>query len=102
MIKAHVHVTVKEGVLDPQGKAVAGALGKLGFDEVASVRIGKYLVLELDTDDRAYATEQVKKMCEALLANPVVEDYAFELEAVADGAPGSVVATDAEPVETTG
>ena len=82
MIKAHVHVTVKEGVLDPQGKAVAGALGKLGFEDVATVRVGRYLVLELATDDRVRASEQVKKMCEALLANPVVEDYAFELEAI--------------------
>ncbi|MDG0792499.1 phosphoribosylformylglycinamidine synthase subunit PurS [Cohnella ginsengisoli] len=79
-MKATVYVTIKENVLDPQGNAVQGSLQTLGFDEVAKVRIGKYLELTLDTTDRAVAEERVKAMCEKLLANTVIEDYRFELE----------------------
>ncbi|CAI6079963.1 phosphoribosylformylglycinamidine synthase subunit PurS [Cohnella sp. JJ-181] len=79
-MKATVYVTIKENVLDPQGNAVQGSLQTLGFDEVAKVRIGKYLELTLDTADRAVAEERVKAMCEKLLANTVIEDYRFELE----------------------
>lgn len=79
-MKATVYVTIKENVLDPQGNAVQGSLQTLGFDEVAKVRIGKYMELELDTTDRAVAEERVKAMCEKLLANTVIEDYRFELE----------------------
>ncbi|QTH40942.1 phosphoribosylformylglycinamidine synthase subunit PurS [Cohnella sp. LGH] len=79
-MKAKVYVTIKENVLDPQGNAVQGALHTLGFGEVGKVRIGKYLELELDTNDRAQAEEKLKVMCEKLLANTVVEDYRFELE----------------------
>ncbi|THF78781.1 phosphoribosylformylglycinamidine synthase subunit PurS [Cohnella fermenti] len=79
-MKATVYVTIKENVLDPQGNAVQGSLQTLGFSEVAKVRIGKYLELQLDTTDRAEAEERVKAMCEKLLANTVVEDYRFELE----------------------
>lgn len=80
MIKATVYVTIKEGVLDPQGNAVQGALHSLGFQEVGQVRIGKYMELMLDTDDRAEAERRVKEMCEKLLANTVVENYRFTLE----------------------
>ncbi|EFM10748.1 phosphoribosylformylglycinamidine synthase, purS [Paenibacillus curdlanolyticus YK9] len=79
-MKATVYVTIKENVLDPQGTAVQGALHTMGFAEVGSVRIGKYLELELDTNDKAEAEVQLKAMCEKLLANTVVEDYRFELE----------------------
>lgn len=79
-MKATVYVTIKENVLDPQGNAVQGSLQTLGFNEVAKVRIGKYLEIQLDTNDRAQAEERVKAMCEKLLANTVVEDYRFELE----------------------
>lgn len=79
MIKAHVWVTIKQGVLDPQGKAVQGALASLGFDEVDDVRVGKFLEIDLQTDDRDAAASRVKAMCDALLANPVIEDYRFEL-----------------------
>ncbi|TFE26935.1 phosphoribosylformylglycinamidine synthase subunit PurS [Cohnella luojiensis] len=79
-MKAKVYVTIKQNVLDPQGNAVQGALHTLGFGEVGKVRIGKYLELELDTNDRAQAEEKLKVMCEKLLANTVVEDYRFELE----------------------
>lgn len=80
MIKATVYVTIKQSVLDPQGVAVQGALHSMGFEEVSSVRIGKYMELKLDTTDRSEAEARVKAMCEKLLANTVVEDYRFELE----------------------
>ncbi|AWB43387.1 phosphoribosylformylglycinamidine synthase [Paenibacillus sp. CAA11] len=80
MIKATVYVTIKQSVLDPQGVAVQGALHSMGFQEVESLRIGKYMELQLDTNDRAEAEARVKTMCEKLLANTVVEDYRFELE----------------------
>lgn len=80
MLKATVYVTIKQGVLDPQGVAVQGALHSMGFQEVESLRIGKYMELSLNTDNRAEAEQQVKQMCEKLLANTVVEDYRYELE----------------------
>lgn len=79
MIKATVYVTIKQGVLDPQGVAVQGALHSMGFQEVGKVRIGKYMELELDTTDRNVAESRVKEMCEKLLANTVIEDYRYEL-----------------------
>jgi phosphoribosylformylglycinamidine synthase PurS subunit len=79
-MKATVYVTVKENVLDPQGKAVQGALHSMGFDEVGEVRIGKYMELNLDTNDKAVAEERVRTMCEKLLANTVIEDYRYELK----------------------
>ncbi|GLX67847.1 phosphoribosylformylglycinamidine synthase [Paenibacillus catalpae] len=79
-MKAKVYVTIKQNVLDPQGQAVQGSLHTMGFAEVEKVRIGKYLELELDTNDRAEAEARVKVMCEKLLANTVVEDFRFELE----------------------
>ena len=80
MLKATVYVTIKQNVLDPQGNAVQGALHSMGFKEVEKVRIGKYLELSLDTDNRAEAEARVRDMCEKLLANTVIEDYRFELE----------------------
>ncbi len=79
-MKAKVYVTIKENVLDPQGNAVQSALHSLGFGGVSKVRIGKFMEVELDAADRAQAEEQLKSMCEKLLANTVVEDYRFELE----------------------
>lgn len=79
MLKATVYVTVKENVLDPQGNAVQRALHSMGFNEVNKVRIGKYMELELDTNDRKVAEERLKAMCEKLLANTVIEDYRYEL-----------------------
>jgi len=75
MTKAIVNVFLKEGVLDPQGKAAHHALDSLGFEGVQDVRIGKQIVLQLDTDDKAKAEAEVKEMCETLLANTVIEDY---------------------------
>ncbi len=77
---AIVNVFLKEGVLDPQGKAAHHALDSLGFEGVKDVRIGKQIVLQLDTDDKAKAEAEVKEMCETLLANTVIEDYNIEIK----------------------
>ncbi|AMM84586.1 phosphoribosylformylglycinamidine synthase subunit PurS [Martelella lutilitoris] len=79
MINARVIVTLKNGVLDPQGKAIEGALHGLGFDGLSAARQGKVFDLALDTDDRAKAEADVAAMCEKLLANMVIENYAIEL-----------------------
>jgi phosphoribosylformylglycinamidine synthase subunit PurS len=78
-MKAHIKVTLKSGVLDPQGKAIEGALGSLGFSGVESVRQGKYFEVELAEKDRAKAAAQVKAMCDKLIANTVIENYSVEL-----------------------
>lgn len=78
-MKAKIFITLKNGVLDPQGKAVAGALANLGFSEVADVRQGKYIEIDLKEKDKAKASEQVKQMCQKLLANTVIENFNFEL-----------------------
>ncbi len=77
-MKARVHVTLKPGVLDPQGKAIQKALTGLGFDGVESVRQGKVIELDLAETDPARAKERVREMCEKLLANTVIENYAVE------------------------
>ncbi len=79
MTTAIVNVFLKEGVLDPQGKATHHALDSLGFEGVEDVRIGKQIVLKLTTDDKKAAEAEVKEMCETLLANTVIEDYAIEI-----------------------
>lgn len=79
-MKAKIYITLKPGVLDPQGKAVQHALGSLGFAEVQDARIGKYVELKLIDADRAKAEADVKQMCEKLLANTVIESYRYELE----------------------
>ena len=78
-MKARVHITLKEGVLDPQGKAIRGALSALGFKGVNQVRQGKYLELDLEESDLARAREIVEAMCAKLLANTVIEDYSIEI-----------------------
>jgi len=82
-MKAKVYVTLKNGVLDPQGKAIEGALGHLGFDGVDSVRQGKFIEVELAETDASAAKAKLKEMCEQLLANTVIENYDIELEAAA-------------------
>jgi phosphoribosylformylglycinamidine synthase PurS subunit len=79
-LKARVHITLKNGVLDPQGKAVQHALHGLGFTSVDDVRQGKYIELKLKTKDRAKAKAEVEKMCKALLANVIVENYTVDLD----------------------
>ncbi len=78
-MKARVHITLKSGVLDPQGKAIANALGSLGFEGVGEVRQGKYLELELAQTDPDKARAEVDAMCERLLANTVIENYAIDI-----------------------
>ncbi len=79
MIRARVTVTLKNGVLDPQGKAIEGALGTLGFDGVDQVRQGKVFDIELTSADRNLAEQEIADMCEKLLANTVIEDYAVDI-----------------------
>ncbi|MER2604644.1 MAG: phosphoribosylformylglycinamidine synthase subunit PurS [Siculibacillus sp.] len=78
-MKARVTVTLKNGVLDPQGKAIQGALKSLGFAGVDDVRQGKIIELDLAATDRAKAQAEVEAMCEKLLANTVIENYRIEL-----------------------
>ena len=80
-MKARVHVTLKEGVLDPQGKAIANALAELGFDGVHGVRQGKYIEIDVDETDPGKAKSAVDEMCVKLLANTVIENYTIELDA---------------------
>ena len=78
-MKAIVNVSLKAGVLDSQGKAVHHALDSLHFSGINDVRVGKQIILKLDTDDKTAALADVTKMCEDLLANTVIEDYEIEL-----------------------
>ncbi len=78
-MKVKIHVTLKQGILDPQGKAIEHALDSLGFKHAANVRVGKYMELDLDQTDRAKAEAEVKAMCEKLLANTIIEEYRCEL-----------------------
>ncbi len=80
-MKARIRITLKNGVLDPQGKAIQNALSGLGFKGVEEVRQGKYIEVDLAATDEAAARAEVEKMCQELLANTVIEDYAFELSA---------------------
>jgi len=77
-MRVSVYVTLKNGILDPQGQAVQKTLVGLGFSDVRDVRIGKYVQLEVDTDDEGDAIERVRAMCERLIANTVIEDYRVE------------------------
>jgi len=79
VIKARITVTLKNGVLDPQGKAIEHALGALGFDGVGSVRQGKVFDVELQSTDKAKAEAEIKAMCDRLLANTVIENYSIAL-----------------------
>ena len=78
-MKAKIHVTLKSGVLDPQGKAVGHALAGLGFSGVGEVRQGKFIEIELSETDAGKAKASVEEMCKKLLANTVIENYAVEI-----------------------
>lgn len=78
-MKAKIHVTLKLGILDPQGKAIEHALDSLGFKHAANVRVGKYIELDLQETDATKAEVAVKAMCEKLLANTIIEEYRYEL-----------------------
>jgi phosphoribosylformylglycinamidine synthase PurS subunit len=79
VVKAKIHVTLKQGILDPQGKAIEHALDSLGFKNAGNVRVGKYMELDLRQTDKAKAEVEVKQMCEKLLANTIIEEYRYEL-----------------------
>lgn len=79
-MKARVFITLKDGVLDPQGKAIGHALNNLGFHEAGGVRQGKVIDIELNERDQAKARSRVREMCEMLLANTVIEKYEIELQ----------------------
>ena len=78
-MKAKIHVTLKQGILDPQGKAIEHALDSLGFRNAANVWVGKYMELDVKETDKTKAEAQVKSMCEKLLANTIIEEYRYEL-----------------------
>ena len=78
-MKARIHITLKSGVLDPQGKAIEGALKSLGVEGVASVRQGKVFDIEIDAGDGQSARQKLGEACEKLLANMIVENYSVEL-----------------------
>lgn len=75
-----VYVTPRKGILDPQGRAVEQSLKSFGFKSVSDVKIGKYITLEIAAKSVDDAREQARKMCERLLANPLIEDYTFEVQ----------------------
>ena len=77
---ARVDITLKPAVNDPQGNTILGALHSLGFAQVGTVRAGKYMEIRLDAADKGKAEEQVTEMCKKLLANPVIEDFRFEID----------------------
>lgn len=79
-MKARVHITLKSGVLDPQGKAIGHALEALGFEGVNDVRQGKVIEIDMVEEDPAKARKQVEEMCRKLLANTVIENYVVDLE----------------------
>jgi phosphoribosylformylglycinamidine synthase len=82
MYLARVYVRLKPTVNDPQGLTIKGGLHSLGFSQVVNVRAGKYIEISLAGDDRAAAEAQVREMCDRLLANPVIEEFRFDLEEV--------------------
>jgi phosphoribosylformylglycinamidine synthase len=79
-MRVRIFVSLKKGVLDPQGKAIERSLHAFGYNEVQDVRAGKFLELEVDATSRESAEARVREMCDKLLANPVIEDYRFEIK----------------------
>ena len=99
MYRARVFVSLKKGVLDPQGSTVKSAMGTLGYEGIQEVRIGKFLDITLDAPDAASAEEQVREMSRRLLANPVLEDFNLVIEDLGGGAPGRL-AVSSSPAES--
>jgi phosphoribosylformylglycinamidine synthase len=83
MLEARIHVTLKKSVLDPQGETVKSGLASLGFSTVQDCRVGKFMVIRLNESDTAAAKAKVDEMCRKLLANPVIEEYVFQISEVA-------------------
>ena len=80
-MQARIFVTPRKGILDPQGRAIEGALRSLGIKGVGGVHVGRYIIVELDAPTRSEAEQLVRQMCAELLANPNIEDYRFEVDA---------------------
>lgn len=78
-MKAKIYITLKNGVLDPQGKAISSSLEHLGFDNVGETRVGKFIEINLKETNKTKAEQDIKAMCEKLLANTVIENYSFEI-----------------------
>jgi len=85
MYKVSVYVTPKKGILDPQGATIERALPALGHTGVGQIRVGRFITLEVEGDEREAVSAEVDSMCRRLLANPIIEDYSFELSAEASG-----------------
>jgi phosphoribosylformylglycinamidine synthase subunit PurS len=79
-MRVKIFVSLKNGVLDPQGKAIERSLHTLGYGEVREVRVGKYLEFDVDATSRETAEARIREMCDKLLTNPVIEDYRFEIQ----------------------
>jgi phosphoribosylformylglycinamidine synthase PurS subunit len=82
MYLAKIYISLKPTVNDPQGLTIKGALHNLGFTEVTSVRMGKYVEVKIEENEQNRAQEQVNEMCRKLLANPIIENYDFELKEI--------------------
>ncbi|MDE2688405.1 MAG: phosphoribosylformylglycinamidine synthase subunit PurS [Chloroflexota bacterium] len=82
MYLARVYIQLRPTVSDPQGQTIRGGLHQLGFNGVSSVRAGKYMEITLEAESESAASEQLRQMCDRLLANPVIEDYRFDLEPI--------------------
>jgi len=80
MIKAEIYITLKKTLADPQGLAIKHALDSLGYDTVNDVRTGKLITVELNLKDRKEAEKKIDDMCKKLLANPIIEDYKFQIK----------------------
>ena len=80
MYLARVYIRLRPTVSDPQGRTIRGGLHQLGFDGVSSVRAGKYMEITLEAESESAASEQLRQMCDRLLASPVIEDYRFDLQ----------------------
>jgi len=79
-MRVKILISLKQGVLDPQGKAIEHSLHSLGYTEAQNVRVGKYVELEVDAPSSSAAELRIREFCDKLLANPVIEDYRFEIE----------------------
>tara|TARA_Y100001958_G_C21064492_1_gene426206 strand:- start:214 stop:492 length:279 start_codon:yes stop_codon:yes gene_type:complete len=79
LMEVKINISLKQGVLDPQGRAVENALNGLGYSEASNVRIGKQITLEIEAEDTNRAQQRAARMCETLLANTVIEDYTIEV-----------------------
>lgn len=79
MLKAEIHINLKKTISDPQGLTIKHALESLGYRDLAEVRIGKSVIIKLNLSDKKKAEDEVNQMCKKLLANPVIEDYDFQI-----------------------